>query len=278
MEERVDNVTPLAGAGSGGGDSVFANRKNPFWGEIPVVIEFRDMLCGSKPMSAQVYIDHLKRKTGIDDMIELRRLFLIDFKEAGAFEEGDDPSEMAASLTETEFYDLVERATKKYETKALTGFFSDDQGLYLENYQLKGAIKEAVAICYPYRKGKPKGTWGPTKKSPRDYAAERIELEPRKIYLKRRGEVIQERDGIREITGRVSGAQGKRQVVSRYEYVTTPRIEFTIFIPNDPVVSDEFDDETWANIWENIEKGGIGGSRNSGMGRCAVTRFGNLGA
>lgn len=253
-------------------NSVFGNGEK-FWEIIPVELRFRDTLCGTKPMSSTIYLDHLRRKTGITDERELRRLFLIDLQQAGAFDENLDVDEVIENMSEVEMYEYVQKAAEKYQDKALTGFWSDEDGLYIENYQVKGMLKEAVSIVYPWNpaKGAKKGKWGPTKKSPKDYAAERLNIRPRKISLGRK-----QADGIREITGKVSGPTGKRQIVSRYEYVEKTKIAFEIMVPKDPMIGGEFDAETWEKLFDYAQQNGLGGARSTGNGTFNVVRFGDM--
>lgn len=241
-------------------------ESSQFWTEIPAEIYFRDLICGGKPQSAEVYLDHLRRQTGITNEVELRRLYVIDLQESGAFDEDVDVDEIMENLTEKQFYDLVQEAAKKYEVKALTGFFKDKNGRpYIENYQVLAAIKEAVNVQYAGKK------WGKTNKGPKNYAAERIAISPRKIFLGK-----DKIDGIKEITGKVSGATGPRQVISRYEYVEGAKINFIVMVPKNKDISGEFTPDVWRNIWLYLQENGIGAARSTGHGTFTMTRFGDL--
>lgn len=250
--------------------SVFGDGGN-YYHDIPVAIRFRDEVCGGKPLGLDVYASHVRRKTGITDEMELRRLVLGDLEASGIFDEGIDVQEYLASLSEGEMYEVYEEAAKKFANDAITGFFKDSEGRpYIENYQVKAAIKEAVSINYPYQKGKPKGAWGATKKSPKDYAIERIAINPRRLIL------ADNVDGVKTVTGQVSGPTGKRQVVSRYEYVENAEIDFTIRVPKDPAIGGEFDAGVWENLWTWCQDHGLGAARSSGSGAFDVIRFGEM--
>lgn len=253
--------------------SVFGDGGS-YYADIPVRIRFRDEVCGGKPLGLDVYANHVRRKTGITDEMELRRLVLGDLEASGIFDEGIDVQEYLAQLSEGEMYELYEQAAKKFANNAVTGFFKDEQGRpFIENYQIKAALKEAFNINYPYQKekGKPDGKFGPTGKSPKEYAIERIAINPRRIIL---GDSV---DGIKTVTGSVSGGKtGKRQVVSRYEYVEHAVVDFTIRVPKDPKIGGEFTPERWERIWTWAQDHGLGASRSSGSGAFDVIRFGEM--
>ncbi len=250
--------------------SVFGDGAS-YYADIPVRIRFRDEVCGGKPLGLDVYTSHVRRKTGITDEMELRRLVLGDLEASGIFDEGIDVQEYLAQLSEGEMYELYEQAAKKFANDAVTGFFKDEEGRpFIENYQIKAAIKEAFNINYPYQKGKPGGKFGVTGKTPRDYVVERIAINPRRLIL---GDSV---SGVKTVTGSVSGPTGKRQVVSRYEYVEHAELDFTIRVPKDPAIGGELTAERWERIWTWCQDHGLGASRSSGSGAFDVIRFGDM--
>lgn len=134
------------------------------------------------------------------------------------------------------------------EEKRLTGFHSDENGLYLLDYQVKGMFKE----------------YGNVIKEIVGVAAlkSKIEnflfVEPRKIYLGKK-----EPDGIIERPLRAQTAQGQRVTIARSEYVAEgTTFEFDVLLIPGPV--------TLNIIYAILDYGklkGFGQWRNGGYGR-----------
>ena len=134
------------------------------------------------------------------------------------------------------------------EEKRLTGFHSDENGLYLLDYQVKGMFKE----------------YGNVLKDVLGVAAlkSKIEnflfVEPRKIYLGKK-----EPDGIIERPLRAQTAQGQRVTIARSEYVDAgTTFYFDILLIPGPVTIN-----VARAILDYGKLKGFGQWRNGGYGR-----------
>jgi len=147
------------------------------------------------------------------------------------------------------------------EEKQTNGFKLDESGLYLEARIIKSAIKENVNIRFASQR------WGPTKKGPKSFAAERVFIDPARIYLDRA-----EPDGLELFLGHVSGPRGPQSTLTYYEYVEGPRISFEVSVEDDCIKP-----EWWAEIWQSMQRNGLGALRSQGHGQFDIVRWERVG-
>ncbi len=149
--------------------------------------------------------------------------------------------------------------------KQTNGFKRDTGGLFLESRQVKAMLKESVNILFAGQR------WGVTKKGPRSFFAERVFVNPDRIYFDGGSVTIghlREPSGIELFIGHVSGPKGPQSNLTYIEFVERPRIEFEVI-----VLHDEIKPADWPEIWNHAEENGLGALRSQGFGRFDVERF-----
>jgi hypothetical protein len=204
--------------------------------------------------------------------------------------------EAERELTDEE---ILEAATRKAEA-SLNVFRRDKHGLYIPAHSIKSALKESINIVYAGER------FGPTSKGGVSFLAERVFIEPDRLYLGRH-----EADGIDTVHGNVSGMQGPRSIVTTHEYVIQPQISFIMKVmttadqdtarktaakaaakaTNGKVEAPAAEGQEteirnkmvrglaarWPRIWKSAEHQGIGSLRaRSEYGRFVVERFDRL--
>lgn len=226
--------------------SVFADEADGLFARYHVEIQFEGKLMGGVPRDPKIIEGWLRSKAGVSDSEEVRMMMLRTL------------SELGADVDETSSFDAIVAASEALAGQRQTnGFKRDEHGLYIEDRQIKAAIKESVNILYAGER------WGKTKKGPRSFTAERVFVRPSRIHLGR-----QEPDGVEMVIGHVSGPQGQRSTVGYHEYVELASIAFEL-----ESLEDCIDRKDWARIWFHAERNGLGALRSQSFGRFAVTRF-----
>jgi hypothetical protein len=136
-------------------------------------------------------------------------------------------------------------------------FRRDANGLFINDYQIKAALKENVNILYAGDR------WGKTKKGPKSFVAERVFVDEPRVYLGRT-----EPDGIHLQVGHVVGPRGPRSTLTYYDFCERPTVEFTV-----SSLRDEVEPEQWKCIFLAMQRNGIGALRSLGYGQFRVTGF-----
>lgn len=145
-------------------------------------------------------------------------------------------------------------SVEELEEKGWTGFHTDEQGLFIYEYMIKGFLKEAGNTM--------KEIVGI--KNIKSKLNNLVFVAPRKMYFKRNGDYIKSADGVFERSLRVETPMGPRVALARSEFVsagTELDIEVTI-VPNKEI--------TWKRLLQIFEYGslkGLGQFRNGGFGR-----------
>ena len=143
---------------------------------------------------------------------------------------------------------------EELEEKGWTGFHTDEQGLFIYEYMIKGFLKEAGNTM--------KEIVGV--KNIKSKLNNLVFVAPRKMYFKRNGDYIKAADGVFERSLRVDTPMGPRVALARSEFVNAGaelEIEVTI-VPNKEI--------TWKRLLQIFEYGslkGLGQFRNGGFGR-----------
>ena len=228
------------------------------------VIRFRDKVMGGVPMNPRLIEGWLLKNTGIDDREERLAVIkrtLIELGEAEKIENFDSAS----------FEQLMEAAKKSAAEINTCGFKRNAAGLYLEERQVKAAIKEAVNVLYAGNgekgeDGKRVGRWGPTGKGPKSYTAERVYIADDTIQLGR-----MEPDGLELVVGHVTGPKGPQSTLGYYQYVYGATVQFTVLS-----IGNEIDQQRWAEVMTYCSENGLGALRSQGHGKFDVLQFGRL--
>ena len=205
------------------------------------VLQFRGKLVGGHPKEAKALREMLIRKAELADTSEILRAELIRLAREYDIDVDTGP------LTLEQIEELVDQKA----TKTGNGFEVDDNGLYIGSYQLKAAFREACNIEFGGER------WGRTKKGAKSYLAERLFIDPERIYLDRK-----EPDGVLIKTGTVSGAQGKRSIMTQAEFVLNAKLTFNVRVAKD---STELI-AALPKLWVCMQDQGLGAMRSSGHG------------
>jgi hypothetical protein len=250
-------TAPEAGIEVGALTPVFS-RETPY-AVYRTTLAFRDKLLGGRPKDPAIIQKWLARTTGVTERQELARFAARVAAENGldlGYTEEElalmEPEELEALLKEQSA--LLKQAGESYLEQSGSGFARDENGLYISDYQVKAALKEVTNILFAGER------WGKTKKGPKSFVAERVHIRPQRIHLGR-----SEPHGVLQITGTPSGPTGKRNVVSHYEYVERPTVEFEVLVAQDAISQGR-----WALIWTLAGDNGIGAARNYGHGTFDV--------
>jgi hypothetical protein len=188
----------------------------------------RDKLLGGVPKDPRLIEGWLRAKAGIEDPLELRQAVTRTVEELGEDSQVD--------------------AARKPTT---VGFKVGEEGLYIEARQVKALLKECTNILFGGER------WGPTRKGPKSFLAERVFVSPERLWLG-----CQEAAGLELIVGHISGAGGPLSTLGYHEYVVRPSIEFSIKVVRDVISADQ-----WADVWVLAQEIGLGAVRSQGFGR-----------
>lgn len=193
-------------------------------------------LCGGVPSNQKVAEGYIKSKL---------------------VEDRDDLIKEAAAQLVRERYGASEEEIihELSESRHLSGFKRDTNGLYIEGRQVKSCIKEAACIVWPNDR------WGPTRKGTKSFWAERVSVEDDRIYL-----------GVQEASGTqqrfVKSFRGNGILIE--EYVDDVKLSFTLKTNYD---FDKQSKDTWPVLWVTAERLGLGASRSQGFGQFEVIKW-----
>lgn len=216
-----------------------------------VELQFRDKALGTQPGDPKVAEGHIRATLGEAPEDQLRKLVMTRLIERHGMELVE-----RQEWTQAQWEAIVLQIANEDK---VNGFKRDRTGgLYLESRMLKAAIKETVNILFAGER------WGPTAKGPRNYVAERVFVNPERIYFGRH-----QPDGIQTLTGTVGGPNGSRQIISRAEYVARATITAEIMVLDAGVITKEH----WDAIFTHMQENGLAGGRNQGFGRFNLTRW-----
>jgi hypothetical protein len=241
---------------------VFDHLKAELFAAYAVQLKFEDKLMGGVPKNPKVIQGWLRAKAGITEARELFQVTARTMEENGT-PLGVSPSALA-EMDADEMYNIIDRATEEHAAlKSTNGFKSDDDGLYIEDRQVKAMLKESTNIVFPYQKGKKDGQWGTTKKTPKSFLAETVFVRPGRLYLG-----TEEPDGIELMPGHVKDQLGKRSTLTYHEYVERPVLNFEVEVMRDELTLDQ-----WGLVWLHAQSNGLGALRSQSHGRFEVTKF-----
>lgn len=209
-------------------------------------IIFRDKLMGGTPKDPKIIEGWIRSKAGVSDDEEVRQMLLRTLLEIGA------------DVTPDMSYDeLVVASEALAAVKQTQGFKQDATGLYVESRTIKAMLKECTNILFAGDR------WGKTKKGPRSFLAERVFVDPDRVYLG-----CTEPDGIELFIGHTNGPRGPQSNINYVEYVANASIEFTL-----KVARDDIPHEAWPQIWQLAQENGLGALRSQGFGRFDIVEW-----
>jgi hypothetical protein len=212
-------------------------------------IVFRDRIVGGVPKDPHVIEGWLRARAGLDDAEEVRQAMLRTVAELGV----DVRDGMSLD-------DLVRASEAVPTAKQTTGFKVGEHGLYVEGRQVKSMLKESTNVVFGGER------WGATKKGARAFLAERVFVEPDRLWLG-----VSEPTGIDLMIGHVSGPTGPRSTLGYHEYVDRPELSFRVLVLRDCI-----EPEQWAEIWLHAQENGLGALRSQGFGRFNVEEWTRL--
>jgi hypothetical protein len=215
-------------------------------------LQFRKEIMGGTPRDPKLVMGWLKARMGVDELERQRILTIQTMQESGLLERLTP--EQLHSLTLDQ---LEEVAEKMGESRQVNGFKRDENGLYIESRTVKALFKEATNILFAGEK------WGVTRKGPKSMVAERLFIHPDKIYLG-----VDAPTGVQTFVGHVTGPQGPRSTLTRYEYVYQPCIEFEVKVARDFITFPQ-----WKELWVLAQENGLGSLRSQGFGTFDLEEF-----
>jgi len=199
-----------------------------------VTIKFRDKILGGIPVAKEL-LEPWLRGRGVPEG-EVEPLAEKVAEEVGAVE-----------------------AAEKIE-KAWTTFKKDNKGMYIEERQIKGLLREAAFVLRLT-----------AKRGLRDTIAHGVFTEPDKIYLSRDfGEILLVPDGAIETPIHVMTAQGPRSSLKRQDYAEHAEIEFVLKVGGPPRGEQTITEKNLEELWEHAQDIGLGASRSQGYGKFNV--------
>lgn len=209
-------------------------------------LAFRDKIMGGTPKDPKIIEGWLRSKAGIADQEEIRQAMLRTLIELGA--------EVRPDMS---YAELEEASKHLAASKQTNGFKRDEVGLYIEGRTVKALVKENINILFAGER------WLATKKGPRSVVAERVFVNPDRIYLG-----VSEPSGVDLFIGHTSGPKGPQSNLTYYEYVERPVITFEVMVAQDALSLDQ-----WAQMWVLAQENGLGALRSQGFGRFDIERW-----
>jgi len=207
---------------------------------------FRDKLIGGVPKDPRLIEGWLRARAGLEVAQEIRQAMLRTLGELGV--------EVQEDMT---FEQLEQASAALAARKQTTGFKVGEHGLYVEARQVKAMLKESTNVLFGGER------WGSTRKGPRSFVAERVFVEPDKLWVG-----VDETSGVELMIGHLWGPTGPRSTLGYHEYVERPALEFTVM-----AVRDALTPEQWADIWVHAQENGFGALRSQGFGRFYLDQW-----
>jgi len=242
----LDSHTPASASSSPLDDAPSPGASSPLFARYRARLSFRDKLLGGIPKDPNLIEAWLRAKAGIDDREELRRVMLQTVAEVGPTRPTDGqvdgikpPEHLAAKLT--------------------TGFKVGEHGLYIEARQVKALLKECTNILFGGER------WGPTRKGPKSFLAERVFVEPERLYVG-----VMQPSGLELVVGHHNGPTGPQSTLGYHEYVLQPDLEFSLLVLRDVITPAQ-----WVDLWMLAEQIGLGAVRSQGYGRFQLVAWGS---
>lgn len=242
------------------------DRATDRWVRYRVTLQFTGVVCGGTPNDPKIVEGWLKARAGITDEEEM------------AAAVGRTLAELGISLDTVRTPEALDAVVERIsDEKHRCVFKRNSKGVIIEGRQVKAGLKEATNILYATLKKDER--WTKTKKAPRSVVAERIFVAEEQINLLRDGQPIPQADDVLTVAGHISGPQGDRAALSRYEIVHQPQIVFHLLVSTDPRTGEEDPDLNAGRIGHilaHMERNGLGALRAQGAGQFKVVRLEKL--
>lgn len=225
---------------------VFDKHYSSVFTTYRATIQIRDKIMGGTPKDPKAIEGWIKKNAGLAGD-ELRRLTIRTLIENGM------------DLSENPTDEEIDKAIGDIAAlKQTNGFKRDETGLYIESRTVKAMLKESTNVVFAGHE-----KWGKTNKGPRNFLAERVFVNPEKIYLG-----VEEPTSMLMFVGHISGPKGPQSTLTYIEYVDHPRITFDVI-----VLGDEIKEDHWPKIWVHAQENGLGALRSQGFGRFDVEEW-----
>lgn len=235
--------------------SVFEKQRSEMFDTVHVTLRFADRLVGGNPKDPKLVQGWLRKNMGLNDEAELWSRTRQHLTEMGV--------EVAADATYEDFVKASESIAEEIKTQ---GFKRDQDGNpFIEGRQVKAGIKESVNILFAGQK------WGPTRKGPKGFTAERVFVRPDLIPIGRAEDVK-----IDLAIGHTTGPRGPQSTIGYYEYVERAEVTFDLLqlrAQNDAAQEPALNETQWGQVWTHLELNGLGAMRSQGFGQFEVTQF-----
>ena len=157
-----------------------------------------------------------------------------------------------------------------------TTFKKDSKGIYIEGRQVKSMFKENANILRELLVKLDKKAKGEGKSKYTNYKsklAERLFVTDEKIYFQRDGKTLEAPDGAEEKAIHVMTAQGERDALKRFDFVSAPaQISFKMKVLNDGTVTED----DIKILLEHASLNGLGADRSQGNGLFKVVEVKEL--
>ena len=214
-----------------------------------VELTFVDKVMGGVPQRPEIIEGWLRQRFTGNDNAEMRMLML------RTLEQLDLPVD--AEMTMEQLHEVAKHAAAQQKGNT---FFRNWGFLCLGDYQIKAGLKESTNILFGSDR------WGPTRKGPKGYLAERVFVDEQWISLGK-----EEPDGTHLQIGQVTGPKGPRSTLTYYDYVQRASIAFTVSSLEDCIKTDQ-----WRKILLLMQREGLGAIRSLAHGQFRVTAFDKL--
>ncbi len=189
------------------------------WNEHKLKITFNEWVVGGIPRNDELVGTWLSSRKASEAR-------LTKLKEEGP----------VATLEELE-KDVRDKVDMVTETEAVwTGFKKDDNGLYLQPYQIKAHLKDSARVLSA-KGDKESGKPVIQIQAFRSKMADRVYIGPPIIYLTRDGKYLEKPDGYWEHPVHVVTPRGPRSALKRNDYVEYAEMQLVIKVLGDGMIT-----------------------------------------
>jgi hypothetical protein len=226
------------------------------WQRFAVTMTFRDRVYGGIPRQQHVFDAWQRARQSKMTLVE---------PTAAELERGLVPAaEMAERMPEEDREEVgeLEESVEAGETI----FRADAQGIFLRDFMVKDAIKEATQRLGYYQRLK-KNVDG---MGLRSHLQTGVYVEPRRLYLLRDDKVLTAADGSDEAQGRVPTPRGPKSILRKSEYVDRPTITFQLKM----LPFKGFAEPEWRRVLMLVCEIGVGAWRSREEGKLELISFG----
>lgn len=237
---------------------IFAAQSDQVLTKYRARVQFRDKIMGGVPQNPKVARGWIMTKMGLTNEEEIAMMVQQTMREMGTENLAENPEEQ----------DIEKLAQALVDRAHTNGFKIDENGIYIEDRQIKACLKEVTNIQFAGKK------WGATRKGPKNFLAERVfvngldEAHPDRIHLGR-----PDADGMDLFIGHVTGPQGPKSTLTQYQYALQAEITFEVKLTQH--AAKELDGK-WPELWIVAQEGGIGALRSQSHGRFDVMAWDHI--